>query len=142
MNYQELLNQAVKDKIKRFVVGAVIIQNNKALLLKRPADDFFPNIFELPSGKVEENENFEQAIRREIKEETGLDIENIIKYLNYFDYNSKSGKKTREFNFLVKIRLGKVKLSEHTEYKWISKAELKDNNITDNVINTLNLVLE
>jgi len=54
-------------------VSAVIIEKEKILLLHRIK--FGKEYFVLPGGSVEENENNEGALIREVKEETGLDIE-------------------------------------------------------------------
>ena len=59
------------------MIGAGIIllnRNNEVLLLLRDnkIDIPFPNMWDIPGGKVEEGEFPEQAIRREMKEEIGL----------------------------------------------------------------------
>ena len=59
------------------MIGAGIIllnRNNEVLLLLRDnkIDIPFPNMWDIPGGKVEEGESPEQAIRREMKEEIGL----------------------------------------------------------------------
>ena len=43
--------------------------------------------FNLPGGKVEQNETFEEAAIREIKEETGLDIYNLNFLYKDYDVN-------------------------------------------------------
>lgn len=53
-------------------VGAVVVKNNKILLVHR-----FKNGSEywvLPGGGVEDDESIEEGLRREVKEETGLDL--------------------------------------------------------------------
>lgn len=55
------------------VVIAVIAREDKVLLIKRERGDFV-GLFALPGGKVEECEHLDEAIRREIKEELGLDL--------------------------------------------------------------------
>jgi len=129
-----LVERAKKEGIERFVAGAVIMIKGKVLILRRAKDDFMGGIYELPSGKVEQNESIEQALYREVKEETGLKIKSILSYLSSFDYESASGKKTRQFNFLVTTEDREIKISEeHDDYKFVGKEEINFYNITDNV---------
>lgn len=56
--------------IKNFHIGikAVIVQNNKALLLKDPRF----NGYDLPGGRIDKDEDIEEALKRELFEELGL----------------------------------------------------------------------
>ena len=89
--------------IDRFVLGAIVLNQDKdsALVLKRDDSDFMPNLEELPSGKLAQDESFEDGLKRELTEETGLNVTNIVGYIGYFDYRSNSGRLTRQFNFIV-----------------------------------------
>ena len=55
-------------------VGAVVVRDGKALIVKR-AHDPRKGEWSLPGGRVELGESLEDATRREIKEETGLDVD-------------------------------------------------------------------
>jgi 8-oxo-dGTP diphosphatase len=121
----QLAEQAELDGIVQLVVGAVVANEDRILLLKRPADDFMGGIFELPSGKVEPDESLDAALRRETKEETGLDLDEITGYLGHFDYTSGSGKPSRQFNFSIRTTATEpVVLTEHDGFQW---AELTEN---------------
>ncbi len=120
---QDLKDKALKEGILRIVVGGVILSkdNSSLLLLKRHPSDFMPNIEELPSGAVHEGETLRDAVLREIHEETGLIASEVKLYLNSFDYSSRKGVATRQFNFLVTTKNWEpVTLSpnEHTNYSW------------------------
>ncbi|AGK61872.1 ADP-ribose pyrophosphatase [Archaeoglobus sulfaticallidus PM70-1] len=55
-------------------VGAVIIQNGKVLLVKR-ANEPNKGYWSVPGGLVRVGESLRSALAREVKEETGLEIE-------------------------------------------------------------------
>ncbi len=55
-------------------VGGVVVQDGRALIVKR-AHDPRKGEWSLPGGIVELGESLVDAVRREIKEETGLDVE-------------------------------------------------------------------
>ena len=118
-----LTAQDFRDGIEQQVVGAVIKDSGAFLVLQRPADDFRGGTWELPSGKVESEENLLDALCREVLEETGLTIERISGYLGSFDYLSGSGKRTRQHTWLVTVSTpNDVKLTEHDAYGWASAA--------------------
>lgn len=135
MFYNLLIENAKKDGIDKNVVGSIILNNNKVLILSRKMNDFMGGIDELPSGNMETNEGIYDALVREVKEETNLDIEDVISYINSFDYTSRSNKKVRQYNFVVKVKsIDNIKLSEHDAYKWLSFDEIKKSSkITDEV---------
>jgi len=119
----DLLAKCENDNIHKIVVGGVILnQKNEVLLLKRVSNDFMGDLIELPSGTVEENEMLLDALQREIKEETGLEIKEVSDYIGSFDYLSSSGKKTRQINFMIIVNEDNdIRLNgkEHSQYYWI-----------------------
>ncbi|WP_406486525.1 NUDIX hydrolase [Streptomyces sp. NBC_01563] len=122
----ELIHAADADGITKHVVGAVISNaEGKVLLLHRTADDYLGGLWELPSGGVDAGEILTEALHREITEETGLTVTTIGAYLGHFDYLSKSGKKTRQFNFTADVthESDTVKLSEHDAHLWADRTE-------------------
>jgi 8-oxo-dGTP diphosphatase len=115
----------------RFIVavGAMIEHEpSRTILLAKRADtaDYLPGIWEDIGGRIKQFEEPEDALRREVKEETGLDIE-IMKPLAVFhDYR---GQRTAENELLIitywcKVRSTQVVLSnEHSAYQWVSPEE-------------------
>jgi len=92
--------------------AAAIIEfpDNKILLVKR-GTPVFRGYWALPGGKVEPKETVEEAVIREVKEETGL-IVSIIKKIG--EYHEKGENNGIEYDyyptcFLVKPEKGKIK---------------------------------
>lgn len=123
MHEKELLDSAKVDGIQKIVVGAIVVHQGQVLLLKRAANDFMAGLVELPSGTVEEGETLQKALIREVFEETHLTLnkEDIGPFVESFDYESKSGKKTRQFNFLCQAHdVAELALSaEHETFYWV-----------------------
>ena len=121
-------------------VKAIVIYDQKILILKRvrPSSDGL-GYWELPGGGLEYGETPHEALIRELKEETGLDIK-IIKPVYTFtairpDYQ------TVGIGFLTIPTNDHVQLShEHTDYQFVSSTELLqyiDKKIYDDIIMTL-----
>jgi len=111
--------------MKTYVTAVGIIQfKNKILLLKRNKDrKTSPNLWEFVSGLIKEGESAEEAILREIKEETNLKGK-IIKFGKPLDLKDKWGRWI-VIPFLISVGSKKVKLNyEHSEYKWIKPKEI------------------
>jgi ADP-ribose pyrophosphatase YjhB (NUDIX family) len=68
------LGKSSKGKDMHYSVGALIEKDEKYLLIDRNVP---PYGFACPAGHVDENETEEEAIKREVKEETGLTIESL-----------------------------------------------------------------
>ena len=56
------------------VIGIIANKKNKLLITRRSEKQMLGGLWEFPGGKIEINETHEQALLREIKEETGLHI--------------------------------------------------------------------
>lgn len=112
--------------------GAVIINDkNEALLVKRTTKSRNEaGFWSKPGGTVEFGEKVEDAVRREIKEELGVEIK-LIKFLGFTDHIIESEKQHWiALNFLAKIVRGKPKNLEPDkieEIKWFNLGNLPQN---------------
>jgi A/G-specific adenine glycosylase len=57
------------------VAAAVICEEDRILIAQRPLDGMLGGLWEFPGGKQEANETLPECLRREIKEELGIEIE-------------------------------------------------------------------
>lgn len=55
------------------VVAAVIRKRGKILITRRPARGLLGGLWEFPGGKIEEGESAQEALKRELREELGVD---------------------------------------------------------------------
>ncbi len=133
VNFDKLVNEAKKEGVRRFSTGVIVMNEKKILLIKRTPDDFMGGIFEVPGGGIDEGETVDASLIRELKEETGLIVKKIIRFVDYFEYESSGGERTRQFNVVVDVEnVEKVTLSqEHTEFVWVKKEDINKFNITD-----------
>ena len=115
-------------------VLCLIHQNDKYLLQNRVKDDW--KGLTLPGGHIEKNESIIDAVIREMKEETGLDIQNP-KLCGIKQFPIENGRyivflfQTDEFH-------GEVTSSEEGEMVWVKKSELPK----IDTVNDLSLLLQ
>ncbi len=111
--------------------GALIINDkNETLLLKRGAKSRNQaGFWSKPGGTVEFGEKIEDAIKREIKEEFGVDIE-LIKFLGFTNHIIKEeNQHWLSVSYLARIIKGEPKNMEpekHDEIGWFSFDDLPD----------------
>ena len=68
-------------------VGVLIDAEGRFLLTSRPAGKVYACFWEFPGGKVELGETVEQALRRELHEELGIDIGVVLPWkVELMDY--------------------------------------------------------
>jgi 8-oxo-dGTP diphosphatase len=119
------------EQIGRFIVsmGAIIEhkQTGKLLILKRSViKDFSAGIWEYVTGRLHQFEEPLDGLRREISEESGLEVE-IIKPINTFHVFR--GEKTAEkevvgIMYWCRTDSQDVVVSEeHSEFKWVTPEE-------------------
>ncbi len=99
-------------------------KSREFLALKRSPDLIvYPNLWQTITGTIEKKETAAQAALREIREETGLSIQNIrtIPYVaSFYDPKSDEINLTPVFGAIVDSD-AKVTLSaEHQDFKWAS----------------------
>jgi mutator protein MutT len=81
---------------------ALFIKDNKVLLTRRINTGYQDGKYMVPSGHVEAGETFTQALRREIKEEVGIDLTNAdFKVVHIM--NRLSGQKVPRVDVFFKI---------------------------------------
>ncbi len=113
-------------KYKLAVKGIIRRGDGKILIVKRSADDDHkPGVWETVGGGVEEGVSPQASLKREIKEEVGLEVE-IGESFNVFNFVKDNGDKKIGITFLCDYLSGEVKLSEeHCDFQWINPFDFK-----------------
>jgi len=119
----------MKNKRLIEVVGMILLKNGKLLLAKRPMNKQFGGFWELPGGKVELNESYPEALRREISEELSIKLDKLAYYDNNI-YPINEHQQIKLICFLCYQYYGKIKLTEHLDAKWFAKNDLNHIKIT------------
>lgn len=107
------------------VVAGIIYNNeNKFLVAQRNLKKDQGGLWEFPGGKVEKEESYQEALKREIKEEFNADIE-VMEYIgeNIHHYPEKD---IKLIFYKAKLLSEEVELLEHESCKWIIKNQKDD----------------
>ena len=113
-------------------------KENKILLLKRhPKSKTGACQWELPGGKVEKGEFFDEALIREFKEETNLDVT----LGEFYEAIQQDFVKKRTVQLIINVipENYNVKISEeHRDYSWVDIEKIKTLDITEGLEKILN----
>ena len=106
---------------------AIVVNNQGQYLILKKSDkeDINPETYDLPGGRISFGEKLEDAVKREVKEETGLDVE-PGQVFNAWTFTKDDSFQLVGVDFICKLIGGEVKLSEeHSEVYWMSLAEVE-----------------
>ncbi|MCX6565496.1 MAG: (deoxy)nucleoside triphosphate pyrophosphohydrolase [Candidatus Aminicenantes bacterium] len=105
------------------VTAAVIENNGRILICRRPEGKLFGGFWEFPGGKTEPGESPEESLGREIREELNLEIE-IGERIGSFPYHDPpEGIVLTAFHALLR-QPGEFVLREHADARWIFPGDL------------------
>ncbi len=113
-----------KDELTKNAVAVIVDNDNKILLLKRSDDPkiWQPSKWALVGGGIDKGETPEEAVEREIKEETGLEINKFIK-----SFSIQRHRDSIEHVFACRYSGDPVDVTlngENTKYGWYGVEEI------------------
>ena len=116
-------------------VKALLFDQDKFLLVKRSDKARGEHHhWELPGGRLEFGESQEEALARELLEETGLSAQ-IVCPLQTWRFFREEDTQIVGITFLCKTATNTVRLSEeHEAYAWITRDELKGYDLMPSVL--------
>jgi len=142
-------------KAHYLVVTGIVIKDGKYLIAKRaPTEKAFPNQWTVPGGKLELDDYvkrprdtsahwyniFEDLLRREVMEETGLKIKNL-RYLTSLSFIRPDNIPTVVVSLYADHHEGDVKLCpDLTEHAWVSLEEAKNYDLIDGIYEELEML--
>jgi len=92
-------------------------------LFRTETAPFYPNTWDFPGGLVSDAEEIEASARREIKEESGLEV-GKLEEIDKIEIKNHKGKDWITFIFKAKSDSDKVTLSyEHNNFRWVQPEE-------------------
>jgi 8-oxo-dGTP pyrophosphatase MutT (NUDIX family) len=113
----------------RQVVGAVVVDNGRAFVIRRSPDRrLLPGCWDVPGGHVEPGETNAEALARELEEETGWKLARIVAELGEHRWQGDDGVARVEVDYLVTVEgdLGNPTLEreKHPEHSWVGLSGL------------------
>ncbi len=137
-------------------ITAIIVKDNKYLITRRsPTKKRFPGMWTVPGGKMETDDYLklpkdtefywynvlERTLRRETKEEVGIDITNI-EYVTSLATVHADGSPSLVISCAADFVSGEVKLQaeESDQFAWVSIEEAKTYQLLDGIYDELVMV--
>ena len=110
-------------------ISKAILCYNSRILLLRPKNNIY---WHLPGGHLHVNESYINGLKREIKEETNINISKILEIQNKLNFRL----------YICMSNTEHVKLSsEHTNFKWVDPLFLRNFYLTRETLKDIYYVI-
>lgn len=120
---------------KGIIVHTAIINCDKILILKRIADTYLGNRWDLPGGTLEDGEDPNAGVIREAFEETGLRINALGLFFHYSNIDQDKDKQFITLIFLCEIESTPdtilINPEEHSGFEWVRLDSIADYETVD-----------
>ncbi|NMC36335.1 NUDIX domain-containing protein [Candidatus Beckwithbacteria bacterium] len=137
------------NKIGHFMIGVGAIIEHKTtgkILILRRIHDFNNDEWEFGYGRLDHFEGFEQALKREVLEETGmtdLELKKVLRIWHFYRGEKTAHREIFGITFWATTKTSKIKLSpEHSDYKWVTPVEAKNYIKIKGLLNDLEIFLQ
>lgn len=137
--------------LRRFICAAIVQNAEGQYLLCKSHPEFgvFPNQWAFPGGGMEENETLEEAVRREVREEVGLELESFEPLAFEDDLRVKKLRDGSSIEvymvYLVFVTKAKnpenIRLNEEfVEYRWVDAANVQEYDLNEPARRTFHIL--
>lgn len=119
-------------------VGALVFERDKLLIVER-AGEPFKGYWSLPGGILETGEKLDQGVRREVLEETGLEVEPLSVF-EIFERIIPDAAGQPEYHYVVidywcrPIGGSLTAASDVSRVAWVTEQDLRDYRLTDGTL--------
>ena len=126
------------NNLPKVVVGGLIYQNEKILICQRKEEGDHPLKWEFPGGKLKDNANNQEALKRELKEELSIEINEMILFDEYLYEYKKLSKNLKLVFFQIFQFEGEIQNKVHQQLKWIDISKLGDYDFLEGDLKIIN----
>ena len=129
------------NNLPKVVVGGLIYQNDKILICQRKEEREHSLKWEFPGGKLKDNENNQDALKRELKEELSIEINEMIFFDEYLYEYKKLSKNLKLVFFQIFQFEGEIQNKVHQQLKWIDISKLGDYDFLEGDLKIINKLM-
>ena len=119
----------------QLAVGAVVVTDGALLMVQRNQEPA-KGLWTLPGGRVEHGEYIEDALRREVSEETGIDIE-VDRLLGIFEVVGDPHFVILDFLATAASQAEPQAATDVAEARWVPLDEVEEMELTPRLVETL-----
>jgi 8-oxo-dGTP diphosphatase len=127
-------------------VGGVVIANGQALLIRRGGPPL-EGEWSIPGGMLELGETFEDGVRRELAEETSLEVR-VLEFIEVFDRIISDAERRTKYHFVIldylcAVESGEARAaSDVRDVAWAREEELPRYSLTPTAMRVLKRAFE
>ena len=129
------------NNLPKVVVGGLIYQNKKILICQRKEEGDHPLKWEFPGGKLKDSENNKEALKRELKEELSIEVNEMIFFDEYLYEYKKLSKNLKLVFFQIFQFEGEIQNKVHQQLKWIDISKLGDYDFLEGDLKIINKLM-
>ena len=122
-------------------MGALILEGDSILLVER-AGEPLKGYWSLPGGLVETGETIEDAVRREVREETGLLVE-LLSRFDIFERIMRDAEGHAEYHYVLVDYICRVvggapcAGDDVSRLEWVKRPELRNYRLTEGTLEAI-----